>query len=53
MTLERYRELLAAGPEITAEDRKRLARFEPRLTPIAAGVRFALHYWRHFQPPRR
>lgn len=44
MTRQRYEELRAAGPVITAEDWKRLKTFTPKLTPIALSVRVA--YWR-------
>lgn len=43
MTPERYRELLTAGPEITAEDRERLKNFVPKRKAIAEAVEGAFN----------
>lgn len=43
MTPERYRELLTAGPEITAEDWERLKKFTPKRKVMAVAVHHALN----------
>ena len=45
MTLERYRELLKAGPDCTSEQLAALKTFQPKLKPLAVAVNVALHYW--------
>lgn len=46
MDLKRYAELLSAGPRLERSDKRRLRGFTPRLTMIAASVRFAVMGWR-------
>lgn len=47
MTYERYRELLDAGPRLTAEDVERLKDFKPKPSVMAFAVRFALFSMRN------
>ena len=46
MTKERYRELLEAGPKITAKDLETLKTFRLRMPRLVATMKVAFMQWR-------